>query len=158
MSERAEQLAQRIRAFSDEVIGVVDGCPAAAWTRRCEAEDWAAGVTARHIAAGHLELLGLVRAMVGGEALPRFTREQLVAMANEHARAHADCTREEVAELMRRNGAAMADYVAGLQDADLDRRYEFVGREMTLQQFLETVILQSGGGHLASVKAAIAAA
>jgi hypothetical protein len=158
MGDRAEQLAQRIRAFADEVVTVVDGCPTAAWKRRCEAEDWSAGVTARHIAAGHLELLGLVRAMVGGEALPRFTREQIVGMANEHARAHADCTREEVAELMRRNGAAMADYVAGLQDADLDRRCDFVGRDMTVQQFLETVILLSGGGHLASVKAAIAAA
>lgn len=156
MSNRAKDLAQRIRTFADEVVGVVDGCSAAAWKRRCEAEDWSAGVTARHIAAGHLELLGLVRAMVGGEALPHFTREQITAMANEHARAHADCTREEVSELMRRNAAAMADYVSGLQDADLDRRYEFVGREMTLQQFLETVILQSGGGHLASVKAAIA--
>ncbi len=158
MSERARDLAQRIRAFADDVIRVVDGCPAAAWTRRCEAEDWTAGVTARHIAAGHLELLGLVRAMVGGESMPHFTREQITAMANEHARAHADCTREEVAELMRRNSAAMADYVSGLPDADLDRGYEFVGREMTLQQFLEAVILQSGGGHLASVRTAIAAA
>jgi hypothetical protein len=63
-----------------------------------------------------------------------------------------------VAELMRRNSAALADYLPGLADADLDRRYEFVGREMTLQQFLEAVILQSGGGHLASVRAAIASA
>jgi hypothetical protein len=156
MSERAKSLAQRIQAIADEVLEVVRGCSPEDWGKRCEAEDWPAGVTARHIAAGHFETLGLTRMMVRGDPLPQFTREQVVSMANAHAREHAGCTPEEVIEILSRSAAALVDYVAGLEDSELDRKGSFIGREMSVQQFLEAVILQSGGNHLASVRTAIA--
>ena len=135
MSERAKGLSQQINALADEVVGVVQGCSRADWGKRCS-EDWPLGVTARHIAAGHFEILGLVKSLVKGEPPPAFTREQIIAMANAHAREHAGCTPEEVAELMRRNGASMADYVAGLKDHELDCKgqFAFIGAEMSVQQ------------------------
>jgi hypothetical protein len=157
MSHRAKKLADRLRAFTDDVIAFVEGCSEKNWKKVCTTEDWPVGVTARHIGAGHFEAVGLARMMVNGEKLPDITMEQLVEMANAHARQHAECTREEVLRVLRRNGAALVDYVAGLSDAELDRtgHLALAGGELTAQQLIEAVILKSGGEHLARMKAAV---
>ena len=157
MSQKAKNLAERLRAFTDDVIGFVEGCSDENWRKVLATEEWTVGVTARHIGAGHFEAVGLARMMVKGEKLPEFTMEQLVEMANAHARQHAACTRDEVLGLLRRNGAALVDYVAGLSDAELDRtgHLALAGGKMSAQQFIEAVILNSGGEHFASMKAAV---
>lgn len=78
-------------------------------------------------------------------------------MANAHARQHAECTRKDVLEILRRNGAALVDYVAGLTESELDRsgHLALAGGELTAQQLIEAVILKSGGEHLANMKAAV---
>jgi hypothetical protein len=156
MSQTAKSLAERLKAFSDDVIAFVEACSDNNWRRICASEDWSVGVTARHIGAGHFKAIGFARMMVSGEKLPEITMEQLNAMANEHARQHADCTRVEVLEVLRQNGAALVDYVAGLTDAELNRKghLSLAGGELTTQQFIEAVILESGGEHLASMRAA----
>jgi hypothetical protein len=157
MSARAKQLAERLRAFNGDIIAFVESCSDGNWKKACEKEEWPVGVTARHIAAGHFEAVDLARMIVKGEKLPEFTMDQLVAMANTHARQHAACTRDEVLGLLRRNGAALVDYVAGLSDAELDRsgHLALAGGKMSAQQFIEAVILNSGGEHFASMKAAV---
>ncbi len=102
MSERAQKLAERLRAFNEDIAVFVEGCSDGNWKKACEKEEWPVGVTARHIAAGHFEAVDLARMIVKGEQLPEFTMDQLVAMANAHARQHAACTREEVLGLLRR--------------------------------------------------------
>jgi len=157
MSQKAKNLAERLRAFTDDVIGFVEGCSDENWRKVLATEEWTVGVTARHIGAGHFEAVGLARMMVKGEKLPEFTMEQLVEMANAHARQHAGCTREEVLEVLRRNGAALVDYIAGLSDAELNRtgHLALAGGELSAQQLIEAVILKSGGEHLANMKAAV---
>jgi hypothetical protein len=157
MSERAKNLAGRLRAFTDDVIGFVEGCSDKNWSKVLATEEWTVGVTARHIGAGHFEAVGLARMMVKGEKLPEFTMEQLVEMANAHARQHAGCTREEVLEVLRRNGAVLVDYIAGLSDAELNRtgHLALAGGELSAQQLIEAVILKSGGEHFSNMKAAV---
>jgi hypothetical protein len=157
MSQRAKDLAKRLLAFSDEVVAFVEGCSQKHWQKVCKKEEWPVGVTARHIGAAHFEAVDLARMIVKGEKLPEFTMEQLVEMANEHARQHAACTREEVLEMLRRNGSAIADYVAGLSDADLDRtgHLALAGGKIAAQQLIEAVILKSGGEHFASMQGAL---
>ena len=157
MSERAKKLAERLRAFTDDVIGFVEGCTDKNWRKVLATEEWTVGVTARHIGAGHFEAVGLAKMIINGEKLPEFTMEQLVEMANEHARKHAGCTKEEVLGILRQTGAALADYVTGLSDAELDRtgHLTLAGGELTTKQLIEAVILKSGGEHLSNMKAAV---
>jgi hypothetical protein len=157
MSERAKTLAGRLRGFSDDVIAFVEGCSEKNWKKACAKEEWPLGVTARHIGAAHFEAVELVRMIVKGEKLPELTMDQLIEMANKHARQHAACTREEVLGLLRRNGAALVDYVAGLSDAELDRtgHLALAGGKLSAQQLIEAVILTSGGEHFDSMKAAV---
>ena len=157
MSQKAENLAERLRALTADVIGFVEGCSDENWRKVSAAEEWTVGVTARHIGAGHFDAVGLAKMIINGEKLPEFTMEQLVEMANEHARRHAGCTREEVLEVLRRNGAALVDYVAGLPDVELNRtgHLALAGGELSAMQLIEAVILKSGGEHLANMKAAV---
>jgi DinB superfamily len=157
MNQRTKELAEGLHAFTEDVIGFVERCSEKNWKKVCEKEEWTVGVTARHIGAGHFEAVGLARMMVNGEKLPEFTMEQLVEMANEHARQHAECTKAEVLEVLRRNGAALVDYVAGRSDAELDRtgHLALAGGELSAQQLIEAVILKSGGEHFANMKAAV---
>jgi hypothetical protein len=157
MSEKAKNLAQRLGAFSAEVIAFVEGCSEKNWKKACAKEEWPVGVTARHIGAAHFEAVELARMIVNGVKLPEFTMEQLVAIGNEHARQHAACTKEDVLGVLRRNGAALVDYVAGLSDGELERTgyLALAGGKLTAQQLIEAVILMSGGEHFASMKAAV---
>jgi len=156
MSKRAKELSLRLQAFTDEVVGLVQGCSDADWLKVCK-EDWAVGVTARHIGAGHFEAVGLAKMIASGKQLPELTMPQLIDMANEHARRHAGCTRKEVLDMLRQTGAALVDYVAGLSDAELDRtgHMALLGGTVSTQRFLEAVILESSGEHLSSMKAAV---
>jgi hypothetical protein len=160
MSQRAENLAKRLRTFADDVIGFVEGCSDKNWRKvLATEEEWTVGVTARHIGAGHFDAIGLAKMIVNGEKLPEFTMEQIVEMANEHAREHAECTKEEVLGILRQTGAALVDYVTGLSDAELDRtgHLTLAGGELTAKQLIEAIILKSGGEHFANMKATVEA-
>jgi hypothetical protein len=87
---KVEELSERLQALTDEVVGFVQRCSDTDWLKMCK-EDWTVGVTARHIGAGHLEVVGLAKMIVSGKQLPEMTMPQLIDMANEHARRHAGC-------------------------------------------------------------------
>ena len=156
MNENAQALRRKIEAFNREMITFVEGCPDAGWKRVCPSEDWTVAVTARHVAAGHFEAVGLAKAIVAGEPLPRLGMEEVVEMANRHARENPEPSRREVLGLLEKNGAAVADYVGGLTDAELDRKgfLELTGGEVSAGQLIELVILGSAGEHLAHMKKA----
>jgi uncharacterized damage-inducible protein DinB len=144
MSERAQSLADLIQVFNDAVLAFVGRCPDKAWRETCAEEDWTIGVVARHIAAGHLQVIQL-------------TEEDKIAEGNAHARDHADCSRAEVQHLLKENGEAAVDFAAGLEDEDLDRKghLPLAGGDVTVEQLLRSVIIQSGGRHLASMQATL---
>ena len=158
MSQRAQDLVERLKAFNNEVIRFVEACSEEQWDKVC-AEEWNLGVVARHIGIGHYTgAADMAKMLVDGEKVPELTMEQIVEMANTHAREHADCSRAEVLDLLNSNGAALADYVADLDDAALNRsaHMELVGGEVSAQQLIELVIFESGGEHLANMKKALA--
>jgi len=158
MSQRAQDLVERFKAFNNEVIRFVEACSEEQWNKVC-AEEWNIGVVARHIGAGHYTgAADMAKMIVDGEKVPGITMDQIVEMANTHAREHADCSRAEVLGLLNSNGAAFANYVAGLGDVELDRsaHMELVGGEVSAQQLIEMVIFDSGGEHLANMKKALA--
>jgi hypothetical protein len=157
MRTRAEELAGRLKNFNDEVVAFVENCAPESWNNVCAWEEWSVGVTARHIGAGHYAALGLAKMIVSGEKLPALTMDQITESANQHAREHADCTRAEVLDILRKNGEAVLEYVSGLSNAELDRTGYLapIGGDVSAHQFIENVVLQSGGQHLANMKAAV---
>jgi len=158
MGQRAEQLAQRIKTFRDELLAFVESCSEESWQKRLPEEEWSVGVTARHLGAGHLAIAGLARKIANGEKLPEFSPQQLRDMGNEHARKHADCTRAEAAAIVRAKGRELSDFVSSLSDDELDRKtyLSLADSEVSTQQFVEMVLLQSGGEHFSNMKQVVA--
>ena len=155
MSQRAKDIAARFTTFNKEMITFVDNCSDEEWRKVCSGEGWTVGVVAHHVAAGHFGAIDFVRMIVAGEAIPEITMGAIDQMNAQHAKEHANCTTEEVLGLLRKNGSAFAGYLEGLSEADLGRTgyLAAIGGDVSAQQLIEMVILQSGGEHLDSMKA-----
>ena len=156
MSQRTKELVARFTGFNNEFIAFVDNCSDEDWRKVCSGEGWTVGVVAHHVAAGHFGAIDFVRMIVAGEAIPEITMETIDQMNAQHAKEHANCTREEVLALLRKNGSAFAGYLEGLSEADLARTgyLALIGGDVSAQQLIEMIILQSGGEHFDSMKAA----
>ena len=155
MSQRAKDIAARFTTFNKEMITFVDNCSDEEWRKVCSGEGWTVGVVAHHVAAGHFGAIDFVRLIVAGEAIPEITMEAIDQMNAQHAKEHANCTTEEVLGLLRENGSAFAGYLEGLREADLTRTgyLAAIGGDVSAQQLIEMIILQSGGEHFDSMKA-----
>ena len=94
--------------------------------------------------------------IVDGKQLPNLTQETIDQGNAQHAQKHANCTKDEVLGILREKGSSVADYVAGLDDADLDRTSNFsvAGGTISTQQFIENIIIHSGTEHLTNMKSA----
>jgi len=156
MSQRTKELVERFTGFNNDFIAFVDNCSDEDWRKVCSVEGWTVGVVAHHVAAGHFGAIDFVRMIVTGEAMPEITMGAVDQMNAQHAKEHATCTTEEVLGLLRKNGSAFASYLEGLSEADLARTsyLALIGGDVSAQQLIEMVILQSGGEHFDSMKAA----
>jgi hypothetical protein len=156
MSKKANTLAEKFTTFNNEMLAFVDNCSDEDWRKVCSGEGWTVGVVAHHVAAGHFGAIDFVRMLVAGEAMPEVTMEAIDQMNAQHAKEHANCTRAEVLGLLRENGSAFAGYLEELSEADLVRTgyLAAIGGDVSAQQLIEMLILQSGGEHLDSMKAA----
>ena len=156
MGDRAMDLMSRLKAFNEEVITFLEKCSDEDWKKKLKWEEWSLGVTARHIGAGHYEIVEMAKQILNGEKLPEITMDQITEMANQHAREHGACSKEEVLDILRKNGAALTTFVAGLDDAQLDSSgyLAAMGSDITVQQLIEFVILESAGQHFANIKKA----
>jgi hypothetical protein len=159
MGERTTGLAERFKAFNNEMIAFVENCSDEKWRTVCPGEQWPVGVVARHVAASHYGALGLAKAIVAGEKLPDLTGAAVDQMNLKHADKHRNCTRDEVLDALRRSGGSIVEFLAGIGDADLDRvgHVAAAGGDVTVGQILEVIVLRSAGEHLAHTKAATGA-
>jgi hypothetical protein len=157
MSERAKDLSQRIEKFRDDAITFVEGLSDEDWSANCEWEEWTAGMTARHVGAGHFRIFEMCGMILEGRELPQMTFEEINAMSDKESRKHTDTTKAESLEAMRSNGAELVSFVAGLSDEDLDSigSMPAFGGEASVSQVIEFVIFQSAQEHIDSIKKAI---
>ena len=82
MSQRSEDLSKRIQAFRDDVIAYVESMNSKDWNAVCEWEEWTAGVTARHMGAGHFRIFEILGMILDGKDLPQLTMDQINAMSD----------------------------------------------------------------------------
>jgi hypothetical protein len=157
MSQRAIDLSKRVESFKDDVIAYVDNLSGEEWNAQCEWEEWTAGVTARHIGAGHFGIFGMCGMVLEGKDLPPLTVDEINAMSDKDSRAHADATKAETLERLRKNGAELAAFIGGLSDDQLDSKGSMpaFGGEASVNQIIEFVIFQSAQEHFDSMKKAV---
>jgi len=157
MSQRAENISGRIKTFSEKVIAFVENISKNDWTKKCEWEEWPVGATAYHMGAGHFAIYDLAGMIVRGEDLPSLNMDQINAMSKKQAQEHADCTKTEALEVLRKNSTKMIAYAAGLTDDELDRKGSMpaFGGDVTTEQLIGFIIFESAVQHFDSMKAAV---
>ena len=157
MSQRAKEISELIKSFSDNVMAFVESLSDDDWRKVCESEEWPVGATAYHLGAGHFAIFDMAGMIVRGEDLPPLTMDQINAMSDKQAREHADCTKAEAIEALRKNSAEMVAFVAGLTDEELDRKGSMpaFGGEATTEQLIQFVIFESAMRHFDSMKTAV---
>jgi len=159
MSSKAADLAAKLEQANAAVIEAVENSSEADWQRVTSGEGWTVGVTARHIAISHLPIMGLVELVASGGEVPVITMDMFHAGNAQHAQEHASCTRDEVLEILERDGKAAADKLRGLTDDQLERSASMAfagGAEMSALQIVEGILLGHPAQHLESIKAATA--
>jgi uncharacterized damage-inducible protein DinB len=157
MASRSEALAKQFEAKAQEVTAALERLSDADWRRTTSAEKWSVGVVAHHIAVGHEIIAGLVKAIASGQAAPNFTMDQLHAMNAKHAQDYANCTMAETLELHRKNAAAAAALIRGLDDAALARSATVITGTlpMTVEQMAGGLLSRHIDEHLGSIRATI---
>ena len=157
MSQRAKNIAEKIKSFNDGVITFVENLSDEEWTKMCEWEQWTVGVTARHLGAGHLAIFNLAGMIIRGEDLPQLSMDQVHEMSKKDAREHADCTKAEALGHLRENGPKMVDFASNLSDEDLGRKGSMpaFGGEFTTEQFIDMIIFQNAFQHFDNMKSAV---
>jgi hypothetical protein len=157
MGQHAQDIANRIASFRDEVVAYVEKLSANDWGKTCEWEQWPVGVTAYHLGNGHFAIYKLIEMIIEGKALPQLTMDQINAGSKQDAQAHLDCSRADALEKLRQNGATFVSFVAGLSDDDLARQGSMpaFGGAVSVEQVIDYVIFQSGQEHFDSMKAAV---
>ena len=156
MSDRSKKLAERLNSFNEELISLVRNCTEVDW-QKIGLEEWPIGVTARHIGANHYAAIAAAKKILKGEKFPEMTMDQITEMANRHAREHADCTKSEVLDILRDQGRSVIEFARGLEDSELDKTAYLpaLGSDITVEQFLENVILHGANQHFQSMKSAV---
>jgi len=157
MSQRAKDLSKRVESFKEEVTAFVETLSEEEWNAPCEWEEWTAGVTARHIGAGHFGIFGMCGMVLEGKDLPPLTVDEINAMSDKDSREHSDATKADALEHMRKNGAELTSFLAGLSDDQLDSKGSMpaFGGEASVNQIIEFVIFQSAQEHFDSMKKAV---
>ena len=158
MSERSEALAQQFEQASAALAALIEGCSDQQWQARCAGETWSVGVTAHHVAGGHIAAAHFVEMLANGQPLPPLTAEMIDQGNAQHAVEHANCTRPETLALLRANSATAASMLRGLSDEQLDRSAPLAllgGASMTAEQFAGGLLVQSVQDHVNSIRAAL---
>jgi hypothetical protein len=157
MTTRVEQLAAELEALNEQVIALVMGCSSAQWQQPCGPDERPFGVVAHHIAEVNRDFAAIVAVLAaGGTYSPASSLDDVQAENARHAQAHQAVGRAQTLELLRANGAEMAQLLRTLDDAQLERvAGTFGGHQLTVQQVVEWIVIGHTREHLASLQAAI---
>jgi uncharacterized damage-inducible protein DinB len=156
MSGRAASLAERFQRATAEVIDFVNGLSDAQWRAVDAAEGLSIGAMVHHLAAGDRLARSVLEALASGaDRVPHQTevatedRERLQAR---EAAEFAHLSRAETIEMLRRQGAEVAQTIRALPDAELARVHTLWGESVRTDEFIERWI-EGVGQHLAEIRA-----
>lgn len=158
-TSRAEQLAAQFTAGNDTAIAAIAGCTAEGWQRITASEGWTVAAAAHHLAEVQQVFVGLVTMLANGQTCSPNTALDAVHRGNaRHAEEYAAVGKAETLAILRTSGAALAQLLGGLDDAQLDSvAGTFGGQELRVAQVVERVVIGHAGVHLASIQAALVA-
>jgi DinB superfamily len=157
MGAKAEGLAKRYEAKVQEATSVMEKLSDAEWKKVTTAEKWPVGVVAHHMANSHEGIAGIIKTVASGQKMPPFSLDTLHEMNAKHAKEHANCTKAETVALHKKNAAAAAAAVRGLDDAGLTKTASVLTGmpPMNVEQIVDRILIHHMDEHVGSIRAAV---
>jgi len=157
MGAKGETLAKQFEAKVQEATAVFEKLSDADWKKVTSAEKWPVGVTAHHVASSHQGIGGIMKSLAEGKGGPNIPMEGLHQMNAQHAKDFANCTKPETLELHKKNAAAAASLLRGLDDAAFDKTGSvFTGAPAMSAGQMAGILCSHIDEHLGSIKKTIA--
>jgi hypothetical protein len=162
INTRSAQLAEQFEAAHDEFIGLIESLDDEQWhragknfPRRIDDEDEgrSLGVIAHHVATNGDWIMQRIQTMLAGGPL---SPVNMRVINSEHAREHADVTKDEVLRLLRASKSRIAEAVRAIPDNQLDIQRDTPAGPMSAAQRVERVLIGHMQQHQGSIQAAIA--
>ena len=159
---RSAQLAEQFEAAHDDFIHLIESLNDEQWHRagknfpkRIDDEDEGrpVGVIAHHVATNGDWIMQRIQTMLAGGPLSPVNQR---VINSEHAREHADVTKDEVLRLLRASKTRIAEAVRAIPDNQLDIQRETPAGPMSAAQRVERVLIGHMEQHEGSIKAAVA--
>ena len=159
---RSARLAEQYEAAHDEFVSLLESLTEQQWhligknfPQRMNDEDEgrAVGVIAHHVATNGDWIMQRIQTMLAGGPL---SPVNMRVINSEHAREHADVTKDEVLRLLRASKPRIADAVRAIPDNQLDIQRDTPAGPMSAAQRVERVLIGHMQQHQGSIQAAIA--
>lgn len=160
-SGRAESLAQRIEEGAANLASFAEGLSETEWHRPVPEggkEGRTVGLVVHHVAMVYPIEIQLARTVAAGRAVTDVTWEVVAELNAKNAREHAQVTKAEALELLRRNSLEAAAAVRAFTDEELDRVAPFslsYGAPVTAQFVIEDHAMRHSWHHLARIRKAL---
>jgi hypothetical protein len=161
INTRSAQLAEQFEAAHDEFIGLIESLDDEQWhragknfPRRLDDEDEGRplGVIAHHVATNGDWIMQRIQTMLAGGPL---SPVNMRVINSEHAREHADVTKDEVLRLLRASKSRIAEAVRAIPDNQLDIQRDTPAGPMSAAQRVEKVLIGHMQQHQGSIEAAL---
>ena len=159
MSTRAEALAARVEQGAQALATFAEGLSKNEWQTICD-DGRPVGVLVHHVASQLIGEADVMKQMAAGKAFTGVSWAMVDEGNAAHAKAHASCSQQEAAELLRRNGTIAADAIRALSDDQLDLATPnslHADAPVTTQFWIENHPLAHAYRHLASIRAGLSA-
>ena len=158
---RSAQLAEQYEAAHDEFVRLVESLNDNQWHLagknfpvriNDEDEGRPLGVIAHHVATNGDWITERIQTMLAGGPLAPVNQREV---NSEHARTHANVTKDEVLRLMRASRARIANAVRAIPDDQLDIQRSTPAGPMSAAERVEKVLIGHMKQHQGSIEAAI---
>ena len=150
-------LLPEVEAVIDEAAATIDALDEDDWRRPCEADGWPVGITALHIALGLRRQASFLALARDGQAPFVFDWEATHAL-NARVAARGNPTKEAVRRDLRKGRSRLHVLLSEMSETQLRRvALTYQGHEFDVERIVRRIVLPHTRGHLASIRAAIAA-
>jgi len=159
---RSARLAEQYEAAHDDFVSVLESLTDQQWhligknfPQRFNDEDEGrpVGVIAHHVASNGDWITERIQTMLAGGPLAPVNQREI---NSEHARTHANVTKDEVLRLMRASRARIAKAVRTIPDNQLDIQRSTPAGPMSAAERVEKVLIGHMKQHQGSIETAIA--
>ena len=160
MGTKSEALAKQFEAKVKEATSVLEKLSDADWKKVTSAEKWPVCVVAHHIATAHEGIGNLVKSAASGQHKATIAMSDIDQMNAKHAKDFATVGKTETLALHKKNAAAAAALVRGLDDAALARSAECLKGMpvMSTEQIVVGILCGHIDDHVGSIKKTVGSA